>query len=92
MDAWTWAQSNLAGTQALDPFSDPYAVPADLDCTARTYVLAGTAFDKGILTLSPETAAQALTYKRTLLVETTKSAHANTQTFTASITVDLDVD
>lgn len=92
MDPWTWVQSNLAGAQPLDPFSDPYTVPADLDCWARTYILTGTAVDEGILTLAAETADQALSHRRTLRVETTKSAHANTQTFTATLTVDMDVD
>ena len=57
MDPWTWNLGTNIGAEAGDPFTDPYTVPADLDCTARTYVLSGTAFDEGILTLSDETVA-----------------------------------
>ena len=91
MDAWMWGLGNIAGAQVLDPFSDPYTVPVDLDCTARTYVLSGTAFDEGILTLTDETPAQDLVDKRTLRLLTTQPAHANINTFTARITVDMDI-
>lgn len=49
----------------------------------RDYTLSGTAYDEGILTLIAP---------KTLNVETASSAHANTGTFTAYVTVDMDVD
>ena len=48
----------------------------------RDYTLSGTAYDEGILTLIAP---------KTLNVETTTAAHANTGTFTAYVTIDMDM-